>query len=293
MANPVAVITGASRGIGKQLAVDFAKAGYDIVCLARSTSDAPTKLPGTVDETAEMVRAEGRQALSLPLDVQNEEQVAAVADRVYSELGHCDVLINNAAIAVPGKTLEQPTRRWRLAVDVNVNGPFYMTYYFCPRMAEAGGGHVINISSGASVTPQFGRISYTVTKRALEAMTEGFAHELAPAGVAVNCIRLELSVWSEGYAYTLPNVEQPGLTLTREATIAAGTRRAQPGGDLADFEDPVVMSDACLWLAKQPKDSTGKILTIAEMREMGAVRPKTRIADRWEQAPREKDGRET
>jgi NAD(P)-dependent dehydrogenase (short-subunit alcohol dehydrogenase family) len=261
MANPVAVITGASRGIGKQLAVDFAKAGYDVVCLARSTSDAPTKLPGTVDETAELVRAEGRRALSLPLDVQNEEQVAGVADRVYEEFGRCDVLINNAAIAVPGKTLEQPTRRWRLAVDVNVNGPFYMTYYFCPRMAAAGGGHVINISSGASVTPQFGRISYTVTKRALEAMTEGFAHELAPAGVAVNCIRLELSVWSEGYAYTLPGV------------------------DTSEFEDPVVMSDACLWLARQPKDYPGHTLTIGELRRAGAVREKTRIADRRQRSP--------
>jgi citronellol/citronellal dehydrogenase len=168
MSNPVAVITGASRGIGKQLAVDFARAGYDVVCLARSTSDAPTKLPGTVDETAELVRAEGRRALALALNVQNEEEVAAVADRVYEELGRCDVVINNAAIAVPGKTLELPTRRWRLAVDINVNGPFYMIYYFCPRMAAADGGHVINISSGASITPQFGRISYTVTKRALE-----------------------------------------------------------------------------------------------------------------------------
>jgi citronellol/citronellal dehydrogenase len=256
MSDPVVVITGASRGIGKQLAVDFAKAGYDVVCLARSTGDAPTKLPGTVDETAELVRMQGQRALSLPLDVQNEEQVAAVAERVYAELGRCDVLINNAAVAVPGKTLELPTRRWRLAVDVNVNGPFYLIYYFCPRMAEAGGGYVINISSGAAVSPSFGRISYTVTKRALEAMTEGFAFELADRGVAVNCIRLELSVWSEGYAFTLPGV------------------------DTSDFEDPVVMSDACLWLAQQPKDYTGHILTIAELREAGVVRARTRIADR-------------
>jgi citronellol/citronellal dehydrogenase len=261
MSEPVVVITGASRGIGKQLAVDFAGAGYDVVCLARSTSDAPTKLPGTVDETAELVRRAGRRALALPLNVQVEEEVEAVTGRVYEEFGRCDVLINNAAIAVPGRTLEQPTRRWRLAVDVNLNGPFYMMYYFCPRMAAAGGGSVINISSGASVTPQFGRISYTVTKRALEALTEGMAHELKEQQVAVNCIRLELSVWSEGYAFTLPGV------------------------DTSDFEDPVVMSDAALWLARRPRDYTGQVLTIGEMREMGAVRPKTRIADRRHDEP--------
>ena len=250
------VITGASRGIGRQLALDFAAAGYDVVCLARSTSDSPTKLPGTVDETAELVRAAGRRALALPLNVQNEDEVARVAERVYEEFGRCDVLINNAAVAVPGRTLDLPTRRWRMAVDVNLNGPYYMMMYFCPRIAGSGGGSVINISSGAAVTPEFGRVSYTVTKAALEALTLGMAYELTPLNIAVNCIRLELSVWSEGYAFTLPGV------------------------DTSAFEDPVIMSDAALWLARQPRDYTGHILTIGELRAMGVVRPRTRIADR-------------
>ncbi len=260
MSSPVAVITGASRGIGKQLAVDFAAAGYDVVCLARSTSDSPTKLPGTVDQTAELVWGAGQRALALPLNVQVEEEVFAAADRVYNEFGRCDVLINNAAIAVPGRTLDLPTRRWRLAVEINLNGPYYMMMAFCPRMAAAGGG-VINISSGAAVTPQFGRASYTVTKLALESLTECMAFELQQDRIAVNCIRLELSVWSEGYAFTLPGV------------------------DTSEFEDPVIMSDAALWLARQPKEYTGRVLTIAQMRELGAVRPKTRIADRGSSGP--------
>jgi citronellol/citronellal dehydrogenase len=261
MSNPVAVITGASRGIGKQVAIDFAKNGYDVVCLARSTAENPTKLPGTVDETAQIAREAGVRAVPWALNVAVEEECAAVAERVYEEFGRCDVLVNNAAIAVPGKTLEQPTRRWRLAVDINLNGPLYLMYYFCPRMAEHGGGYVINISSAASVTPEFGRVSYTVTKRALEALTEAVSYEVAEAGIAVNCIRLELSVWSEGYTFTLGDM------------------------DFSDFEDPVIMSDACLWLARQPKEYTGKVLTIAAMREMGAVRGTTRVADRpdWPQ----------
>ncbi len=254
MSNPVAVITGASRGIGKQLCVDLAKGGYDIVCAARSSADSPSKLPGTVDETAELVRAYGRIAMPVALDVRDEDAIAALADRVYSELGRCDVVINNAAIAPPGPTLQAPTKRWRLAVDININGPLYMMYYFCPRMSP-GEGHVINISSSASQAPEFGRISYTTTKRALEAMSEGMAHELA-GKVAVNCIRLELSVWSEGYTATLP------------------------GNDFSEFEDPVIMSDAALWLAKQPIDYTGHVLTIADMRAMGVVRAVTRMGDR-------------
>lgn len=256
MADPVVVITGASRGIGKQLAVDFAAAGYDVVCLARSSQANATKLPGTIDETADLVRATGQRALAVPLDIQSEEQVAAAAERVYEEFGRCDVLINNAAIAVPGRTLDLPTRRWRLAVDINLNGPYYMLMYFCPRMTAAGGGSVINISSGASQSPEFGRISYTVTKAALESLTQGMAHELRPDGIAVNCIRLELSVWSEGYAFTLPGV------------------------DTSNFEDPVIMSDAALWLARQPRDYTGHILTIADLRALGAVRGVTRVGDR-------------
>ena len=252
---PVAVITGASRGIGKQLAVDLAIAGYDIVACARSSSESPTKLPGTVDETADAARREGARALAVALDVRDEDAVAALAAKVYSEFGRCDLLVNNAAIAVPGPTLENSTKRWRLAVDININGPLYLIWHLCTRMAEKGEGRVVNISSSASVHPQFGRISYTVTKRALEAMTEGFAYE-QDGRVSHNCIRLELSVWSEGYAHTLGDQ------------------------DFSDFEDPIILSDAVLWMAKQPLSYTGEVVTIEQLREKGIVRPKTRIADR-------------
>jgi citronellol/citronellal dehydrogenase len=251
MANKVAVITGASRGIGKQLSVDLAKNGYDIVCTARSSSDSPGKLPGTIDETASLVEAEGAKAMPVGLDVRDQEAVAALAERVSSEWGSVDLLINNAAVAPPGLSLQEPIKRWTLAVDVNVNGPFYFMHAFAPRMDQ---GRVINISSGASLAPMFGRASYTVTKRALEALTECHAWELKDK-VAVNCIQLELSVWTEGYTQTLGE------------------------GNYDGFEDPVIMSDAALWLASQPIDYTGHVLTIANMREMGVVRPVTKVGE--------------
>jgi citronellol/citronellal dehydrogenase len=249
MANNVAVVTGASRGIGKKLAVDLAKKGYDIVCTARSSSDSPGKLPGTIDETASLVEQQGTKAMTVGLDVRDAEAVQALADRVFSEWGRVDLLINNAAVAPPGLSLQEPLKRWTLAVDVNVNGPFYFMHAFAPRMDR---GRVINISSGASLAPFFGRASYTVTKRALEAMTECHGWELKDK-VAVNCIQLELSVWTEGYTATLGE------------------------GNYEGFEDPVIMSDAVLWLAGQPIDYSGKVLTIAQMREMGVVRPVTKV----------------
>src|SRR5690606_21163519 len=240
MAERVAVVTGASRGIGKQLCIDLARAGYHIVCLARV--DPPT-LPGTVQETAERVRAEGRRAMAVDLDVRDEDGIAELAQRVHDEWGACHLLVNNAGIAPPGGALEQPTKRWRLAVDVNLNGPLYMIHHFANRMPE-GDGRVVNISSSAAVSPQFGRASYTVTKRALESLTECLGHELQ-GRVAVNCIRIDTLVFSEGGAAALQ------------------------GMDASDREDPVIVSDALLWLAEQPMDYTGQVVTISGLREKG------------------------
>jgi citronellol/citronellal dehydrogenase len=248
MSAPVAVVTGASRGIGRRLCVDLAGAGYDVVCTARSSGERPGKLPGTIDDTAGAVRAAGRNAMPVALDVQDEGGVAALAERVFSEWGRCDLLIANAAVAPPKPALDDTTRRWRLAVDVNVNGPFYCCYYFCPRMA-ASGGRVITVSSGAAVTPSFGRASYTATKLALEGMSQALAHDLA-GRVAVNCIRIDLPIWTEGFDATLPG-----------------------DFDTSFFEDAAIMSDAVLWLARQEIAYSGQVLTLGELRTRGVVRP--------------------
>ena len=250
MTAPVALVTGASRGIGKRLCVDLARSGYDIVCTARSSQDSPGKLPGTIEDTARLVSEQGRRALAVALDVRDEEAVAKLAERVHAEWNRCDLLINNAALSPPKPALRDSTKRWRLGVDVNVNGPFYMIYYLAPRMVEAGQGRVINISSGVSQMPEFGRASYMTTKAALEAMTRALAFDLS-GKVAVNSIQLEVAVWTEGFAATLPE----------DAPL--------------QFEDAVIMSDALLWFAKQPIDYTGKVLSIAQLREMGVVRPFT------------------
>jgi NAD(P)-dependent dehydrogenase (short-subunit alcohol dehydrogenase family) len=250
MSSPVAVVTGASRGIGRRLAIDLAAAGHDVVCVARTSRAAPGKLPGTVEETAEAVVRAGRRAMPVGLDVQDEAGVAALAARVFAEWGRCDLVVNNAAIAPPRPALADSVKRWRLAVDVNLNGPFYLMYHLCSRMDP--GGRVINVSSGAAVTPSFGRPSYTATKLALEGLTRALAHELA-GRVAVNCIRIDLAIWTEGFDATLPD-----------------------DFDTSSFEDAVVMSDAVLWLARQGLDYTGHVVTLGELRKRGIVRSQTR-----------------
>jgi 3-oxoacyl-[acyl-carrier protein] reductase len=129
-------------------------------------------------------------------------------------------------------------------------------FHFCPRMAAARGGRVINVSSGAAVTPSFGRASYTATKLALEGLTESLAHDLA-GRVAVNCIRIDMPIWTEGFDATLP-----------------------PDFDRSFFEDAIIMTDAVLWLARQELGYTGKVLTLGELRGRGVVRGPTRASER-------------
>jgi citronellol/citronellal dehydrogenase len=260
VSHPVAVVTGASRGIGRQLCVDLAAAGYDVVCAARSAAARRSRLPGTVDETADAARAFGRRAMAIGLDVRDEKAIAELAQRVYGEWHRCDLVVNNAAVAPPRPALEDSVKRWRLAVDVNLNGPFYVMYHFCNRMAEAGGGRVVNISSLASQLPEFGRASYIATKRALEALTEALACDLR-GRVALNCLRVDIPIWSEGFA----------------ATLAAA--------DSSRFEHPVIASDAVLWLARQPLSHTGQIHELAPLRARGIVRPRTSHASGPDPAP--------
>jgi NAD(P)-dependent dehydrogenase (short-subunit alcohol dehydrogenase family) len=249
---PVALVTGASRGIGKRLCADLAAAGYDVVCAARSTSERPSKLPGTVDETAKLVTDAGRRAWPVALDVRDEDAVRELIERIYDEWGRLDLIVNNAAVAPEKPALQDSTKRWRLSMDVNVHGPFYAIYYAAPRMAKAGGGRIINVSSAAAVLPTFGRAGYTVTKSALEALTECMGHDLRGQNVAVNTLRIDVMIWTEGFAATL----------------------GEP--DSYEMEDPVIMSDAILWMAKQPLDWSGHLETITTLRAKDAVRPPTK-----------------
>lgn len=250
MTRPVVLVTGASRGIGKQLCVDFARAGFDVACVARSSQERASKLPGTIEETAADVEAVGAKAITVSADISLEDDCRRAVDDCFESFGRCDVLVNNAAVAVPGAALTLPTKRWRLVVDVNLNGTFFMTYYATQRMTA--GARIINISAGAAVAPTFGRVSYSVTKAGIEVMTQGLAHELKERAISVNCLRIEVPVWSEGFA----------------ATLKSDTR--------ATFEDPIIVSDGVLWLASQEATYTGNVLTIAELRQAGVVRPNTR-----------------
>jgi citronellol/citronellal dehydrogenase len=243
----VAVVTGASRGIGRAIAVDFAQAGADVVVSARSSESAPSKLPGTIEQTAREVEATGRRALAVATDVTDEAQVQALAQRTLAEFGRIDILVNNAGISYPAPFSQTPLKRWDLVMNVNLRGPVMCTQAFLPRMLEQGSGRIINISSYLAEVMMPGMMSYSVSKIALEKLTQYLAEELQPKGIAVNALRIELMIATEGWQYRNPDV------------------------DYSTWDKPDAASQATLWLASRDPSYTGRVVTIAEVREQMAA----------------------
>jgi len=247
MTGKVAVVTGASRGIGRAIAVALAQAGADVVCTARSTEAQPHKvLPGTIEETARQVQALGRRAVAIPVDVSKEEDVEAMARRVLAEFGRLDILVNNAAVAAPGSFLEVPIRRWDLVLNVNLRGAYLCARAFLPSMIDRRGGSIINVSSYAAHTEGSWGLAYSVSKAAMERLTTGLAAELSPSGVAVNALQIERYVTSEGFVYL------------------------SPGADYSTWDKPETVGDALLWLASREPSFTGQILSLAAIEEARA-----------------------
>ena len=247
----VAVVTGASRGIGRATALALAREGADVVCTARSTANSPSKLPGTIDDTVREVEALGCRALAVPCDVSRDEDVEELAKRTLDRFGRIDILVNNAAVNTWVPFAEIPMKRWDLVLNVNLRGTVLATKAFLPAMIEQGGGRIVNVSSGAAVdlkiSAELGIIPYAVSKVAVETLTAGLALEVGAQGVAVNCLRIETSVATEGARFLNPDV------------------------DYSDWETPEGAADALLWLATRAPSYNGHTLTIAEVREAVAA----------------------
>jgi NAD(P)-dependent dehydrogenase (short-subunit alcohol dehydrogenase family) len=189
----VAIVTGASRGIGRALAVGLAEAGAAVVCAARSEIEQPDGLPGTIHSTADAIRASGGRALAVRCDIGVADDIQNLVDTSLRELGRIDVLVNNAMAPTRGLFLESEVDQWDESMRVNVRSLFLTCRAVIPSMAKVGGGSVVNISSGAAETHGEGMpagfLTYSVAKAALERFSTALAGEVAELGVAVNALR--------------------------------------------------------------------------------------------------------
>jgi NAD(P)-dependent dehydrogenase (short-subunit alcohol dehydrogenase family) len=189
----VAVVTGASRGIGEAIARRFAMAGAKVVVSARTVDPDDHYLPGTISETVARIKAAGGEALAVRADLANPDDRRELIEQAEKAFGGVDILVNNAAITYFIPVEEFPEKRFRLMMDVQVWAPFELSQRVLPGMKERGRGWILNISSHAALHPQKtmagrGGTVYGMCKAALERFTTGLAQEVYDHGIGVNVI---------------------------------------------------------------------------------------------------------
>jgi citronellol/citronellal dehydrogenase len=228
----VALVTGASRGVGAAVALALAQAGCAVACAARSTLDQPQRTPGTLDQTLDRIRALGGQGLAVPTNLANQDEVVAMVARTRAELGPIDILINNAAITFVGD-LDIPLSRHDLVMEVNLRAPLIAIREVMPQMKERRQGAIVNVSSVAALYPHPSLMSYGISKVGLERLTVDVAKQVQDWQIAVNCFRIDIPVASEGFV--------------------ANT----PGQDRGDWEPSEVAAEGILWMLRQPPSYSG------------------------------------
>jgi NAD(P)-dependent dehydrogenase (short-subunit alcohol dehydrogenase family) len=242
----VAIVTGASRGIGKALALGLAARGAAVTCAARTVTEEPGGLPGTIHATAADIERAGDRALAIRCDVGVEADLHALVARTVERFGRLDVLVNNAMAPTRRRFDDMTVDDWDASMTANVRSLFVLSKLVVPHMTAQGGGSIVNISSGgadhaatAAMPPGF--LAYAVAKAAMERFTTALAPEVAARGVAVNALR-------------------PGAVKTELAVRELGT-----DFDWTGWTSPEAVVPAVGWLAAQRATSyTGHIVDVAE-----------------------------
>ncbi len=253
LAGKVALVTGASRGIGKGCALELAAAGASVYITGRTTGAGQHPLPGTVGGTAEEITAAGGTATAVACDHRDDDAVRAVFDRIAEEQGRLDVLVNNA-FAIPDELTamlpfwEVPISNWDDMMDVGTRSAYVASVQAAPVMIDQGDGLIANISSSGA-TEYAWHVAYGVGKCALDRMTADCARELGDTGVSM------VSVW-------------PGFVRTERIDMAVDSGvELPPSLDLSAAESPRFTGRAVTALAVDAERSryTGQAVAARDM----------------------------
>ena len=250
----IAIVTGASRGIGKAMALRLAEAGASVVVAARTAEPRGT-LPGTIHETVAEIETAGGRALAVACNVREEDSIRELINTTLDEFGAVDVLVNNAGIGGYAPFLQMTLREWDLNMAINLRAPFIACQVVAPIMIEQGGGSIINVSSHAATNIFSSTLgedhdagiavigqAYGASKAALERLTWGLAAELGPHNIAVNALKPLRPVATEGFRFQ------------------------RPDADFSTWATPDDMAKATVFLAGQDaRGFTGAIVTAEEL----------------------------
>jgi NAD(P)-dependent dehydrogenase (short-subunit alcohol dehydrogenase family) len=191
----VALVTGASRGIGEAVAVRLAMEGARVAVSARTAEPGESKLPGTLNDTVARLRAAGGDALLIKADLAHAGERERLVAETVAGLGEIDILVNNAAITFFSPVASFTDKRYGLMMEVQVHAPFHLSQLVLPGMKARRRGWIVNISSGAGIHPRppyppvaRGGTVYGMCKAALERFSTGLASEVQADGIAVNAV---------------------------------------------------------------------------------------------------------
>jgi citronellol/citronellal dehydrogenase len=187
--NKTIFITGASRGIGKAMALKLAKDGANILVAAKSTTENP-KLGGTIYSAAQEIEAAGGKALAVQLDIRNEEQIKDAVAKAVDAFGGIDILINNASAIQLTGTLQTEAKRFDLMHDINVRGTFLMTQACLPHLQKSSNAHILTLSPPINLIDKWmaPHIAYTMSKFNMSMMALAWAAEFKKDGIASNAL---------------------------------------------------------------------------------------------------------
>jgi citronellol/citronellal dehydrogenase len=236
-------ITGASRGIGKAIALRAARDGANVVIAAKTTEPNP-KLPGTIYSAAEEVEKAGGKALACIVDIRFEDQVHDAVAKAISTFGGIDILVNNAsAISLTG-TLETPMKRYDLMHQINTRGTFLCSQACLPYLKKASNAHILNLSPPLNMEARwFGpHVAYTMAKFGMSMCVLGMAEEFKSAGIAVNALWPRTAIATAavqnllGGEDAIKGSRTPEIMSDAAHVILTSPSRSRTGGFLIDDE---------------------------------------------------------
>ena len=194
LSGQVALVTGGSRGIGRQLALAMARHGATVVVSARNLDSSPGS-GGTLRGTVEEIEAAGGAAHAIAATITDPADAARLVDETVERTGRLDVLVNNAGVFPNALIAEMSDEAWRDNLDVNLNAVFHLTRAALPVMAQQGGGRIYNVSSDLAIRFAVGRVAYSASKAALDVFSQALANEVRDQNV-------EVVAWTPGFVLT-------------------------------------------------------------------------------------------
>lgn len=238
LANQIAIVTGAGRGIGRAIALKFAAEGADVVCISRTAENS--------EKVATEVRALGRKSWAQAVDVADATAVAAAVESTLTEAGRVDILVNNAGLTRDGLLVRMSESDWDAVLDTNLKGAFLFTKALARSFMKQRSGRIINIASVVGLVGNAGQCNYASSKAALIGFTKSVARELASRGVLVNALA--------------PGFVQTDMTAGLKDDLKAEVLKSIP---LGDFGLPEDIANAALFLASPAaRYITGQVLTV-------------------------------